>query len=229
MAAIPLLELENVRTWFYTREGVVRAVDGVSFEIAAGETLAVVGESGCGKSVTAQSILRLLPSPPARIVEGAIRFEGRNLLELDDGAMRDIRGNQIAMIFQEPMTSLNPVLNIGHQIAESLVRHQALSRRDADARAVDMLKLVNISEPERRAKRIPAPALGRHAPARDDRDGARLQSEAPDRRRADHCARRHDPGADPRPDARPEDRWVPPSCSSPTTSASWPRWPNAWS
>jgi peptide/nickel transport system ATP-binding protein len=155
MAATPLLELENVRTWFYTREGVVRAVDGVSFEIAAGETLAVVGESGCGKSVTAQSILRLLPSPPARIVEGAIRFEGRNLLELDDGAMRDIRGNQIAMIFQEPMTSLNPVLTIGHQIAESLVRHQALSRRDADARAVDMLKLVNISEPERRAKEYP--------------------------------------------------------------------------
>jgi peptide/nickel transport system ATP-binding protein len=155
MTATPLLALENVRTWFYTREGVVRAVDGVSFEIAAGETLAVVGESGCGKSVTAQSILRLLPSPPARIVEGAIRFEGRNLLEFDDDAMRDIRGNQIAMIFQEPMTSLNPVLTIGHQIAESLVRHQGLSKTAAAARAVEMLDLVNIAEPARRAKEYP--------------------------------------------------------------------------
>ncbi len=154
-AAPPLLELENVRTWFYTREGVVRAVDGVSFTIASGETLAIVGESGCGKSVTAQSILRLLPSPPARIVEGAIRFEGRNLLELRDAEMRDIRGNQIAMIFQEPMTSLNPVLTIGHQIAESLVRHQGLARRAADARAVEMLGLVNIAEPERRTKEYP--------------------------------------------------------------------------
>ncbi len=154
-AAPPLLELENVRTWFYTREGVVRAVDGVSFTIAAGETLAIVGESGCGKSVTAQSILRLLPSPPARIVEGAIRFEGRNLLELTDAQMRDIRGNQIAMIFQEPMTSLNPVLTIGHQIAESLVRHQSLDRRAADARAVEMLGLVNIAEPARRAMEYP--------------------------------------------------------------------------
>jgi peptide/nickel transport system ATP-binding protein len=154
-AAPPLLELDNVRTWFYTREGVVRAVDGVSFTIAAGETLAIVGESGCGKSVTAQSILRLLPSPPARIVEGAIRFEGRNLLELTDAQMRDIRGNQIAMIFQEPMTSLNPVLTIGHQIAESLVRHQSLDHRAADARAVEMLGLVNIAEPARRAKEYP--------------------------------------------------------------------------
>ena len=154
-AAPPLLELENVRTWFYTREGVVRAVDGVSFTIAAGETLAIVGESGCGKSVTAQSILRLLPSPPARIVEGAIRFEGRNLLELTDAQMRDIRGNQIAMIFQEPMTSLNPVLTIGHQIAESLVRHQGLDHRTANARAVEMLGLVNIAEPARRAREYP--------------------------------------------------------------------------
>ncbi|MBL8699105.1 MAG: ABC transporter ATP-binding protein [Alphaproteobacteria bacterium] len=151
----PLLELENLRTWFYTREGVVRAVDGVSFTIAAGETLAVVGESGCGKSVTAQSILRLLPSPPARIVEGAIRFEGRDLLGLDDRAMRDVRGNRIAMIFQEPMTSLNPVLTVGHQIAESLVRHQGLSRSAGETRAVEMLRLVNIAEPERRVHEYP--------------------------------------------------------------------------
>ncbi len=134
LATPPLLQLENVRTWFYTREGVVRAVDGVSFDIAAGETLAVVGESGCGKSVTAQSILRLLPSPPARVVEGAIRFEGRDLLTLDEKAMRGIRGNEISMIFQEPMTSLNPVMTIGAQVAEALMVHRGLSRRDARGR-----------------------------------------------------------------------------------------------
>ena len=154
-ATAPLLELDGVRTWFYTREGVVRAVDGVSFSIAPGETLAVVGESGCGKSVTAQSILRLLPSPPARVVEGSIRFEGKDLLALDDAAMRDIRGNRIAMIFQEPMTSLNPVLTVGYQIAESLVRHQAMGRADAEARAVEMLALVGIAEPARRVREYP--------------------------------------------------------------------------
>ena len=154
-ATAPLLELDGVRTWFYTREGVVRAVDGVSFSIAPGETLAVVGESGCGKSVTAQSILRLLPSPPARVVEGSIRFEGQDLLALDDAAMRDIRGNRIAMIFQEPMTSLNPVLTVGYQIAESLVRHQAMGRADAEARAVEMLALVGIAEPARRVREYP--------------------------------------------------------------------------
>ena len=154
-ATAPLLELDGVRTWFYTREGVVRAVDGVSFSIAPGETLAVVGESGCGKSVTAQSILRLLPSPPARVVEGSIRFEGLDLLALDDAAMRDIRGNRIAMIFQEPMTSLNPVLTVGYQIAESLVRHQAMGRADAEARAVEMLALVGIAEPARRVREYP--------------------------------------------------------------------------
>ncbi|MBM3628804.1 MAG: ABC transporter ATP-binding protein [Alphaproteobacteria bacterium] len=154
-ATAPLLELDGVRTWFYTREGVVRAVDGVSFSIAPGETLAVVGESGCGKSVTAQSILRLLPSPPARVVEGSIRFEGQDLLALDDSAMRDIRGNRIAMIFQEPMTSLNPVLAVGYQIAESLVRHQAMGRADAEARAVEMLALVGIAEPARRVREYP--------------------------------------------------------------------------
>jgi peptide/nickel transport system ATP-binding protein len=150
-----LLEIEGMRTWFYTREGVVRAVDGVSFHIDPGETLAVVGESGCGKSVTALSILRLLPSPPARIVEGAIRFEGTDLLALDDAAMRDIRGNRIAMIFQEPMTSLNPVLTVGRQIAESLIRHQGMTDDQAHARAVEMLRLVNIAEPERRAREYP--------------------------------------------------------------------------
>src|SRR6516162_965393 len=109
-AAAPILEIADLRTWFFTRDGVVRAVDGVSFAVAPGETLAVVGESGCGKSVTALSILRLIPSPPGRIVGGAVRFAGRDLFELGEAAMRRVRGNEISMIFQEPMTSLNPVL-----------------------------------------------------------------------------------------------------------------------
>src|SRR5579872_4600447 len=111
--AAPLLDIEDLRTWFFTRDGVVRAVDGVSFHVMPGETLAIVGESGCGKSVTALSILQLIPSPPGRIVSGRIDFAGRNLLELPEAAMRAVRGNDISMIFQEPMTSLNPVLSIG--------------------------------------------------------------------------------------------------------------------
>jgi ABC-type dipeptide/oligopeptide/nickel transport system ATPase component len=106
----PLLEVADLKTWFFTRDGIVRAVDGVSFHVMPGETLAIVGESGCGKSVTALSILRLVPAPPGRIVSGAIHFAGRNLLDLGEAAMREVRGNEISMIFQEPMTSLNPVL-----------------------------------------------------------------------------------------------------------------------
>src|SRR5579863_8023707 len=118
MTDAPLLAIEDLKTHFFTRDGVVRAVDGVSYTVGAGETLAVVGESGCGKSVTALSILRLVPSPPGRIVGGAIRFEGVDLLRVSDGEMRHIRGNEISMIFQEPMTSLNPVLTISRQITE---------------------------------------------------------------------------------------------------------------
>ena len=151
----PLLEVEDLRTWFYTRDGIVRAVDGVSYRVYPGETLAVVGESGCGKSVTSLSILRLIPSPPGKIVAGRLVFEGRNLLELTEAAMRGIRGNEISMIFQEPMTSLNPVLTIGWQIAEALVLHQRLHWRGATARAIEMLRLVDISEPERRVKQYP--------------------------------------------------------------------------
>jgi len=151
----PLLEVEDLRTWFYTRDGIVRAVDGVSYRVYPGETLAVVGESGCGKSVTSLSILRLIPSPPGRIVAGRLVFEGRNLLELTEAAMRGIRGNEISMIFQEPMTSLNPVLTIGRQIAEALVLHQRMHWRGATARAIEMLRLVDIPEPERRVKQYP--------------------------------------------------------------------------
>ena len=151
---MPLLEVENLQTHFATPEGVARAVEGLSFEIESGETLAIVGESGCGKSVTSMSILRLIPEPPGRI-RGAIRFEGRDLLTLPEPAMRDLRGNQISMIFQEPMTSLNPVLTIGRQIGETLQLHQGLSHRDAIKRAVDALALVHIPEPQRRVHEYP--------------------------------------------------------------------------
>ena len=149
-----LLEVDRLQTHFRTPDGVNRAVDGVSFHVEAGETLAIVGESGCGKSVTAMSILRLIPEPPGKMA-GAIRFNGRNLLELSDREMRDIRGNDISMIFQEPMTSLNPVLTVGRQIGETLQLHQGMPRRRAEARAVEMLQLVGIPEPGRRVREYP--------------------------------------------------------------------------
>jgi peptide/nickel transport system ATP-binding protein len=155
VSATPLLRVDGLKTHFHTRDGVVRAVDGVSFDVMPGETLAVVGESGCGKSVTALSILRLLPMPPARIAGGRIEFEGRNLLELTEPEMRAVRGNLISMIFQEPMTSLNPVLTIGRQVAEVLTLHRGLSERDALAQAVEGLRKVQISEPERRVRQYP--------------------------------------------------------------------------
>ena len=154
-ATAPLLEVDGLKTYFYTRDGVVRAVDGVSFCVYPGETLAVVGESGCGKSVTSLSILRLIASPPGRTVAGRLMFGGRDLLELSEPAMRQVRGNEISMIFQEPMTSLNPVLTIGRQIAEALTLHRGLSHHDALLRAVEMLKLVNMPEPERRVAQYP--------------------------------------------------------------------------
>ena len=151
----PLLKVADLKTWFFTRDGIVRAVDGVSFHVMPGETLAIVGESGCGKSVTALSILRLVPAPPGRIVAGTINFAGRNLLNLSEAEMRDVRGNDISMIFQEPMTSLNPVLTIGRQIGETLTLHQGLDRKAALARAADMLRLVHIPEAERRIEQYP--------------------------------------------------------------------------
>ncbi len=149
-----LLEVTDLQTHFRTMDGVNRAVDGVSFSVRAGETLAVVGESGCGKSVTAMSILRLIPEPPGKIA-GSIRFQGRELLDLSDREMRAIRGNEISMIFQEPMTSLNPVLSNGRQIGETLRLHQGLSRAQAEERAVEMLRLVGIPEPGRRVREYP--------------------------------------------------------------------------
>ena len=154
-AAAPLLAVEGLRTHFDTAEGTVRAVDGVSFTIGAGETLGIVGESGCGKSVTALSVLRLLPRKGARIIAGSIRFEGRDLVPLSEAEMRDIRGNRIAMIFQEPMTSLNPVHTIGAQIAEAVRIHQKLSRQRARLRAAEMLRMVRIPDAPRRLADYP--------------------------------------------------------------------------
>jgi peptide/nickel transport system ATP-binding protein len=150
-----LLEVEDLRTHFAVDGGEFRAVDGVSFRVGRGRTLAIVGESGCGKSVTSLSIMGLVPSPPGRIAGGRVRFAGRELTGLDPADLRDLRGNRLAMIFQEPMTSLNPAFTIGEQIMEGLVRHKKLSRAAARTRAIEMLRRVNIPAPERRIDDYP--------------------------------------------------------------------------
>ncbi len=150
-----LLDLRDLKTYFFTSDGVAKAVDGVSYQLHRGETLGVVGESGCGKSVTALSILRLVPDPPGRTVGGEIVFEGQDLLKFSRAEMRRIRGNEISMIFQEPMTSLNPVFTIGNQISEAIILHQGLSKRDALAKSIEMLQKVGIPAPERRVHEYP--------------------------------------------------------------------------
>jgi oligopeptide/dipeptide ABC transporter ATP-binding protein len=150
-----LLEVDDLRTHFFTDDAVVRAVDGVSLHVDEGETLAIVGESGSGKSVTALSILRLFPQPPGRVVSGRILFRGTNLLELPDAAMREVRGKSISMIFQEPMTSLNPVYTCGEQIMETIRRHEGLGRRDARTRAIQMLERVGIPAAAQRVDEYP--------------------------------------------------------------------------
>ena len=150
-----LLKIEGLKTQFFTSAGTVKAVDGVSYTVEQGETVAVVGESGCGKSVTALSILRLIPWPPGRIIDGHIRFDNKDLLSLDEEGMREIRGRDIGMIFQEPMTSLNPVLSIGLQLTETLVTHLEITQEAAQRRAVELLEMVGISEPNRRLKQYP--------------------------------------------------------------------------
>jgi oligopeptide/dipeptide ABC transporter ATP-binding protein len=147
--SMPLIEIENLQTSFFTHRGVVKAVDGVSLHIDPGEIVAVVGESGCGKSATAFSILQLLPNPPGRIVGGSIRFEGRNLVGISMEEMRGLRGNEIAMIFQDPMSALNPALTVGEQIAEALLQHRPMSRPQALARAIELMDLVHIPDPKR--------------------------------------------------------------------------------
>jgi len=150
-----VLEVKNLQTVFFTNSGLFRAVDDVSFSVRRGETLAIVGESGCGKSVSALSIMRLVPNPPGRIVGGSVVLEGTDLLELDEAQMRQVRGNRISMIFQEPMTSLNPVMRIGDQITEAVRLHRDMTRQQAWEQAVEMLRLVRIPEPARRALEYP--------------------------------------------------------------------------
>jgi peptide/nickel transport system ATP-binding protein/oligopeptide transport system ATP-binding protein len=152
---IPILEVKGLKTHFFTKRGVSKAVDGIDFTLQKGETLGIVGESGCGKSMTSLSILRLIPSPPGKIAGGQVLFKGKDLVTMSEDDMRKIRGNEISMIFQEPMTSLNPVIPVGEQIAEALRLHQKMNRKEAWNHAVEMLKLVGIPSPEKRAKQEP--------------------------------------------------------------------------
>ena len=147
-----ILEIENLQTYFFTSAGTVRAVDGITYSVDQGETVAIVGESGCGKSVSALSILRLIPDPPGRVVGGSIHFMGLDILALSDAEIRKVRGRRIAMVFQEPMTSLNPVLTIGLQLTETLEHHLGMTRDAARARAAELLGMVGISDAERRRR-----------------------------------------------------------------------------
>lgn len=150
-----LLSVRNLRTHFFTDDGVIPAVDGISFELERGGTIGIVGESGCGKSVTSLSILGLIPQPPGKIIGGEILFEGKDLLKLSEAEMRRIRGNEISMIFQEPMTSLNPVFTVGQQIGEAVIRHQGLDKQAAREKSMEMLRLVGIPSPEKRVDDYP--------------------------------------------------------------------------
>ncbi|MGG3914337.1 ABC transporter ATP-binding protein [Rossellomorea vietnamensis] len=150
-----VLEVKNLKTHFTSKKGVTKAVDGIDFVLHEGETLGIVGESGCGKSMTSLSILRLVPSPPGKIVDGTVELKGKDILKMSDAELRRVRGNQISMIFQEPMTSLNPVIPVGEQIAEAIRVHQKLGKKDAWKKAVEMLELVGIPSPQQRAKQEP--------------------------------------------------------------------------
>jgi len=152
---MPLLEVKDLKTQFFTQDGVVKAVDGVSFYVAEGETLGIVGESGCGKSVSVLSVMRLIPQPPGKIVGGEVLFEGQDLLKLSDDGIRQVRGNKIAMIFQDPMTSLNPVLTIGRQIGEALELHMGMNKDEARKRSAELLAMVGIPEADARLDDYP--------------------------------------------------------------------------
>ena len=151
----PLLEVKDLKTYFFTQDGVVKAVDGISYELGEGEIMGLVGESGCGKSVSAMSILRLIPNPPGKIISGEVLFEGQDLLKIDEEEIRKVRGNRIAMVFQEPMTSLNPVLTIGRQISESLELHRSMNQNEARKESERLLELVGIPDGHRRLNDYP--------------------------------------------------------------------------
>ena len=143
----PLLQVKGLKTQFFTQDGIVHAVDGISYDVEEGETLGIVGESGCGKSVGVLSVMRLIPTPPGKIVAGEVLFQGRDMLKMSEEEVRQIRGNQMAMIFQDPMTSLNPTMKIGKQIVEGLVKHRNMNRGEATAKAIEMLDLVAVPQP----------------------------------------------------------------------------------
>ena len=193
-----LLDVKNLETEFKVKRGTVKAVNGVSFQVDKGEILAVVGESGSGKSVTSLSIMGLIRDP-GRVSGGEILFNGEDLLKKNHKEMEKIRGDRISMIFQEPMTSLNPVYRIKDQIMENILTHEKVSKEEAYKRAVKMLELVGIPDP-----RLSPSDVRRYAPARDDRHGLVLPSGASDRRRAHHSPGRDHPGSDPGPDQPPE-------------------------
>ena len=169
----PLLEVRDLRTWFHTRDGTVKAVDGVSFDVHRGEVLGLVGESGCGKTVTSFSIMGLVP-PPGTIESGSVSFNGRNLLEMSRKELQQLRGDQISMIFQQPQSSLNPVFRVGAQISEVFEIHRAMKKAAGKEAAVEMLSRVGIPDPEQPRGFLPARVLRRHGPEGDDCDGARV-------------------------------------------------------
>ena len=219
----PLLSVEDLRVHFHTDAGVVKAVDGVSWSVGAGETLGIVGESGSGKSVSALAVMGLVAVPPGRFESGRILFQGRDLLEADEKELRAIRGKEISMIFQDPLTSLNPVFKVGHQIAEVIQVHEKVGRVAARASGRWSCWARSASPtPRQRARGLPAPVLGRDAPAGHDRHGAGPRPGRAPGRRAHHRPRRHRPGPDHGP-ARSASRptGARPSCSSPTTSGWW--------
>ncbi len=191
-----LLEIRNLSVTFPTAQGALRAVDGLDLDLDEGEVLGIVGESGSGKCVAMLAVMGLI-RPPGRVTADVLRFDGRDLLALPPRARRRLIGKDVAMVFQEPTTSLNPCFTVGWQIAETLRVHLGLSRAAARDACVELLRQVGIPAPRAAPVGIPAPDVGRHEPARDDRDGDRLQSAPADRRRADHGARRHHPEADP--------------------------------
>jgi peptide/nickel transport system ATP-binding protein len=170
----PLLDVRNLRTWFHTERGLFKAVDGISFQVRRGRAVGLVGESGCGKSVTSLSLMGLVPQPPGQVQADALLFEGRDVMALSADERRLLRGGRMAMVFQEPMTSLNPVHTIGAQIVEALRAHTGMSYDDAKKRAIEVLELVRIPVGGAAVRRLSAPAVGRHAPAGDDRHGPGL-------------------------------------------------------
>ena len=199
----PVLDIQGLSTHIKLTSSVVQAVGHIDLRVEAGETLGIVGESGCGKSMTGLSIMGLLP-PGGSIVNGSIKLDGQELVGLDEAGLRALRGNEMAMVFQDPLTSLDPTKTIGYQVAEPVRLHRGASKKQALDRAVEVLGMVGLPRPKERLKRLPAPAVRRPAAARHDRDGAGQRAQAAHRGRADHRAGRHHPGADPGPARRPQ-------------------------